>query len=75
MTWFAEVLMKSDGFGRYLGPIRSSEYLRVIGSGWDSYMVLVQPPSPFVSRQHGVFKGILHCLLVGAVAKIAVREP
>jgi hypothetical protein len=44
--WSSQVVLESDGFGTYFGPIRSSEFLKAIGSNNDSYMIAVQSKSP-----------------------------
>jgi hypothetical protein len=44
--WSSETKLQSDGFGRYLGQVRSSEFLTALGSS-GFITVFVETPSAF----------------------------
>lgn len=49
-NWTTDIRLKSDGFGRYFGSIRSDEYLKAIASNNDTYLVVVESASPLEIR-------------------------
>jgi hypothetical protein len=49
-NWSTDVKLTNDGFGRYFGQIRNSEFLKLLRHPTDSYTVVVEAPSPLKSR-------------------------